>query len=161
MPKESNLEGLKEDYKKIQEENGLPNFDKMNEEFNIEKIAETETDFLMREIRKFMADKFMNYLRFVESFLNPVNSPMFVFSIVKSLGAEEKKKLTDVYKRLAKIEMDLVKLDLEFSEEEEADFIKKSYEVWQEIKKEMLIVIEVIKKNWDNKLESNEKNYFG
>ena len=161
MSDECNLGSLKEDYKKIQKKYDLPEFEKLNEDFQIEKLAETETDFLVREIRKFVADKFMNYLRFIESILNPVNVPMFVFSIVKSIGEDEKKKLTAVYKKLAKCEIDLIRLDIEFSEDIEAEFVKEAYESWQEMKKDILGVIDVIKKNWDNKLESNGKGYFG
>ena len=130
-------------------------------DFQIEKLAETETDFLIREIRKFIADKFMNYLRFIESVLNPVNVPMFVFSIVKSIGEEEKKRLTEVYKKLAKCEVDLIELDIEFSEDEEARFVKEACVLWGKMKNDILGVIGVIKKNWGNKLEVNGKNYFG
>ena len=161
MSEENNLENLKEDYKEIQKKYDLPEFERLNEDFQIEKLAEIETDFLVREIRKFMADKFMNYLRFIESILNPVNVQMFVFSIIKSIGEDEKKKLTEVYKKLAKCEIDLIKLDIEFSKEDEVKFIKESFELWQQMKKDISKVIEVIKKNWDNKIESNGKGYFG
>jgi len=161
MSDECNLESLKKDYKKIKEKYDLPEFEKLNEDFQIEKLAETETDFLVREIRKFIADKFMNYLRFIESILNPVSVPMFVFSIVKSIGEDEKKKLTEVYKKLAKCEVDLIGLDIEFLEDKEVKFVKEAYESWQEMKKDISGVIEIIKKNWDNKIESNGKGYFG
>ena len=92
MAKESDLENLKKDYEKIQRKHGLPSFQELNEDFQIEKVAEVETDFLVREIRKFMADKFSNYLRFIEAVLQPVNTPMFIFSIIKSIGAEEDRK---------------------------------------------------------------------
>jgi len=161
MEKESDLENLKKDYKKIQEKHNLPGFEELNKDFQIEKVAEVKTDFLIREIRKFMADKFSNYLRFIDAFLHPVNTPMFIFSIIKSTGVEEKKKLIDIYKKLVKIEVRLIELDINFFEEKEAEFIKESYEVWKEIKKDMLEIIEVIKKNWDNKSEVNEKGYFG
>lgn len=161
MQEENNLENLKKKYKEICEKYDLPLFENLNEDFGIEKIAENETDFLVREIRKFMADKFMNYLRFIESILNPVNVPMFVFSVVKSIGESEKKKLMEVYKKLAKCEVDLIELDLNFSIENEAKFVKEHYELWQEMKKDILEVIDVIKKNWGNKFETNGKNYFG
>ena len=161
MVKESALESLKNDYIKIQKKYNLPGFEKLNEDFQIEKIAEIETDFLIREIRKFIADKFSNYLRFIEAILQPVNAPMFIFSIIKSIEDKERKKLTEVYKKLAKTEVRLIELDIEFVEKKEVDFIKKSYEIWQEIKKEMLNVIDIIKKNWDNKFEGNKKGYFG
>ena len=50
---------------------------------------------------------------------------------------------------------------MDFSEEKEIKFIKESSLVWKDIKKDMLDVIEIIKKNWDNKFEVNNKNYFG
>ncbi|MBU4308592.1 MAG: hypothetical protein KJ566_02255 [Nanoarchaeota archaeon] len=161
MEKEKSLEKLKEKYLEIQKRFGLPDFDELNREFQIEKIDSDETDYLIREIRKFFAEKFSNYMRFVEALLNPSNSPLFVFSIVKSLNSDDKTILQEVYKKLAKIEVDLIEVDLDFSEEKEAEFIKENYKVWKEIKKDLLKIIEVVKKNWDNKFEDSAKGYFG
>jgi len=161
MEKEDSLGELKKDYLEIQKKFDLPSFEELNKEFQIEKIAEIETDFLIREVRKFVADKFSNYFRFIETLLQPVNAPMFVFSIIKTLGTEEKDKLTEIYKELAKIEVQLIELDLDFNEEKEVKFIKDFYVFWQGIKKEMKEIFEVVKKNWDNKVESNNKGYFG
>lgn len=158
---ESKLEELKENYKKIQKQYNLPEFNELNIDFSIEKVADVETDFLVREIGKMMAEKFSSYLRFVELMLNPVNSPMFIFSIIKTLGENEKKKLSDFYKELTKIELSLIELDIDFSEEKEADFIKSSYKTWTEMKKDFLSIIDRIKSNWDSKSESNGKGYFG
>jgi hypothetical protein len=158
---ESKLEELKENYKKIQKKYDLPEFNELNIDFSIEKVADVETDFLVREIGKMMAEKFSSYLRFVELMLNPINSPMFIFSIIKTLGENEKKKLSDFYKELTKIELSLIELDIDFSEEKEADFIKSSYKTWIEIKKDFLKIIDRIKSNWDSKSESNGKGYFG
>lgn len=155
------LQDLKKNYAKIQKQYDLPSFDELNKDFQIEKVAEGETDFLIREIRKFMADKFSNYLRFIEAILNPVNAPMFIFSIIKSIGIEEKNKLTDIYGKLSKTEIRLIKLDINFAEEKEADFVKESYKMWQEIKKDILDVLEVMKNNLGNKTEVNGKGYFG
>ena len=155
------LEELKKDYKKIQKIYELPDFDSLNRDFQIEKVAESETDYLIREIRKYIADKLSNYLRFIETILNPVNAPIFVFSVIKSLGINEKNKLSETYKELAKFEVTLIKLDMNFSEEKEAEFIRNSYETWQKIKKDVLDVVEIMEKNWDNKFETNGRNYFG
>ncbi len=161
MEKESDLEDLKKDYKKIQEKYNLPSFVELNKDFNIERIADTQTDFLLREVRKFMADKFSNYLKFIEALLNPTNAPMFVFSIVKLISNQEKDRLTEIYKKLAQIEVDIIELDIEFIEDKEAEFIKNSYKTWQEIKVDLLKVIKIIKENWNNKSEVNGKQYFG
>lgn len=158
---ESKLEKLKEDYKKIQGKYNLPSFEEMNKDFYIEKIAEVETDLLIREVRKFVADRVFSYLRYIESLLNPVNVPMFVFSITKTLGVKEREKLMEMYKKLSKNEAILMKVDVDFSEEKEAEFIKQSYKLWQEIKREFLDIFNIIESNWDNKFESNSKGYFG
>ena len=155
------LDKLKKDYSKIQEKYNLPSFEELNEDFQIEKVSEIETELLIREMRKFISEKFSNYLRFIETILNPVNVSMFIFSVIKSLDIKERNKLTEIYKQLAKTEVDMIELDIEFSESKEADFIKESFAVWQDVKKDLLDIIKIIKRNWDNKLEVNGKSYFG
>jgi|TARA_Y100000310_G_scaffold17671_1_gene17432 hypothetical protein len=159
--KESSLEKLKKDYDKIQKKYNLPDFKKLNEDFNIEKISETETEYLIREVRRFMGEKFTNYLRFSEIILNPINAPMFILSVIKSIKSEDRKKLTETYKKLSKIEVQSIELEIEFSDTKEADFIKESFKTWQEIKKDLLELTETIKISWDDKFESNNKSYFG
>ncbi|PIO07207.1 hypothetical protein COU59_03635 [Candidatus Pacearchaeota archaeon CG10_big_fil_rev_8_21_14_0_10_34_12] len=159
--KEPSLEELKKEYFKIQKKHNLPDFEKLNEDFSIEKLSDIETDYLLREIRKFMSEKMSHYLRIVETILNPTNVPMFVFSIVKSITPEEKAKLVDIYKKLSKMEIELLEIDVSFSAEKEAKFVKNSYDVWQEIKKDFLDVVGVVQKNWDNKFEVKNKGYFG
>jgi histidinol phosphatase-like PHP family hydrolase len=161
MEKEENLEDMKKDYLKFQKKYNLPEFDTLNQNFGIEKIAGCETDFLLREIRKFVSEKFSNYLRFIEAIIHPINSPLFVFSLVKNLGISEKDKLTEVYKKLAKKELETIELDISYDEEKEAIFLKDSFKLWEEIKKEILEVLEFVRKNWDNKFERNNKDYFG
>lgn len=161
MAKESDLENMKKEYSKIQKKYALPGFDELNKEFNIEKNAELETDYLIREVRKSISDKLVGFMRFIESLLNPVNVPMFIFYITKNLRLEDKKKLTKVYKELSKNEVLLIEADTKFSERNEAEFIKKSYRLWKEIQEDILNILEVIKKNWDNEFEAESKGYFG
>lgn len=157
--RENCLECLKEEYKKIQQKHNLPSFEVLNEDFGIEKI-ELETDYLIREVRKYMADKLANYLRFVETLLNPSNVPIFVFSIIKTMGSEEMNKLKEIYKKLANKEVELVSLDLIFDEKKEVEFVKDTYKLWQEIKEELGGVMEIIKSNLNSKFEVNNKGYF-
>jgi len=157
---ESKLKKLKEEYSKIQKKYQLPNFDKLNEDFKIEKASETETDFLVREIRESVGETLENFLRFVEAVLNPVNVPMFLFPIIKSLNTEEKNKLSEIYKKLSKLEIDALKL-IDYSEKKEAEFIQNSYKIWQEIKKDFVKIIEAVEKKAEIKSEKSEKGYFG
>jgi hypothetical protein len=159
--KESDLEKLKQDYKALQKKYNLPDFDKLNLEFSVEKVADIETDFLIREIARSMSEKFSNYLRFVEMILNPVNSPAFIFSIIKTIGEDEKRKISEIYKELTRIELNLIELDIDFSEKKEAEFINNSYKTWLNLKKEFMEVIGKIKSNSNNKFEKNNSGYLG
>ncbi len=154
------LERLKTEYLTLHKKYGLPSFQEMNEDFYIEKIAENETEILIREIRRMVGDRLANYMRFIENLLNPVNVPMFVFSIIKLIGAEEKKKLQEIYKKLIKNEIKFVERDLQFEEDKEAEFIRESYDLWQEMKKEISGVLEMVDKNWEIKTEESSKGYF-
>lgn len=154
------LEELKESYLVIKEKYSLPSFEELNNDFNIEKISENETEILVREVRKYIADKLSTYLRFIEGLLHPVNAPMFVFSVVKTLNEKDKEKLTEIYKKLAKREVELLELDISFEEEKEAKFIRETYVEWQEIKGDLLSIVGSIKSNWDNKVERNGAGYF-
>lgn len=160
--KRADLEKLKKDYEILKVKYDLPDFAKLVEDFNsVERVSETETDFLLREIRRFIADKFINFHRFIEVLLNPSNAPMYIFSMVKILGTDEKKKLSDIYKEVAKMEIRVMELDLIFSEKKEADFIKDSFKLWQGIKNDFSVILNLIKKNWDNKAEEEKRDYFG
>lgn len=164
MPKkidESKLEKFKKEYLKLQKKYSLPSFEELNRDFGIEKASESETDIPIREIRKQISEKIYNYLRLIETLINPVNAPMSILSVVKTLNLEDKNKLAEVYKKFVKSELQLVLTDIEFSEKREAEFIKDTYKTWQEAKKEMIDVLGKVEKNLENKTENNGRKYFG
>lgn len=159
----SDLDILKECYEVIQKEFSLPDFDDLNEDFGVEKIKDEDTDFLIREVRKNISDKFSGYLRFIETLLSPGNAQMFVFAMLKILDNNDKAILQKVYKKLAKKEIEVIELDLKYDSSKEAEFIKTSYELWNEVKEDLLKIVIKIKDNWsfngDNSTKSG--NYFG
>jgi len=160
MPKESKLAKLKKDYKKLQEKYKLPSFEKLNEDFGIERASDSESDFTLKEIRKQISEKVYNYLRLVETLINPVNAPMSIMSIVKAFGIPEKDKLVVVYKKLVKSEWELIAIDLEYSEKKEAEFIKEIHKIWQSVKKDVTEVVDAVGKNWEAKTQNNNRKYF-
>lgn len=161
MTEELDLENLKKNYAEIQKKFSLPNFEELNQDFYIEKLAEIETDYLIREIRKFMAEKLQNYARFIEAILQPTNASMFIFSVIKTMNSEDKKILAEVYKKLAKLEVDIIELEVSFSEEKEIEFVRNFYNIWQEIKDDMIKITGSIKNNWNKEIDKDNKAYFG
>ena len=161
MAKESSLGDMKKDFSVLQKKYKLPSFKDLNEEFDIEKAAEHETDCLMREIRKAVMDKVIAYLRFVEMLINPTSAPMFFFALVKCLTSTEKKKLEKIYEKLGGFEIDVIELDCRYVEKKEAEFIKKMFKEWQEVEREMLEIVGTLRTNWNQKIGKNEKGYLG
>jgi hypothetical protein len=157
----SDLVKFKEKYKEFQLKYNLPDFSELNEEFQIEKVSDNETDFFLKEIRACISEKFFSYLRFLESILTPTDAPMFVFAITKAIGTPEKEKMIHLYKLISRLEIEIIELNLTYSEQKEAETIKNYNLLWKQVKKEFLEIVEVIKKNWDNKIEDTGKGYFG
>jgi hypothetical protein len=160
MVEQEDLDNLKEKYKEIQQKHNLPSFHDMNKEFSIEKLAEIKSDFLIREIRRFISDWMLGYLRLIESLINPVNVPLFVFSVINTLKQEDKNRLTEIYKKLSKRQVELIELDLNFSEEKEAEFVNQTYHLWDEVKKDVGNIMLTVKKNWDIKADKTNAPYF-
>ena len=157
----SELDELKKRYSILQEKYKLPGFDELNINFDIERAVEHETDYLLREIRRNLSEKIFLYLKFIEMILNPSSAPMFVFALVKNLSALDKKELEDIYKKLARLDLDIMELDLEYSEKKEAEVITKINKEWKIINKELMKTIKKFKETWDKSSVTNNKGYFG
>lgn len=155
------LEALKKEYKQLAGKYKLPDYKALNEEFDIEKVSEQETETLLREIRKVVIDKVVAYLRFIEMLMNPSAAPMFFFVLIKGIDASDKKILEDIYSKLGRMEIEVIDVDNNYSEQGEAEFIKHVHKEWQEIKEGMKKISKSLKYCWDKKCEKKEKSYLG
>lgn len=157
------LELLKESYKVLEKKYSLPSFKEINKDFSIEKINEEETDYLVREVRRYISEKINGYLRLTETLIHPNNAQMFVFTMLKSMSKDDSKKLQDIYKRLAEKEIDVIELDLAYNLKKEVEFIKSAFSMWQGVKHDLLELIAKIKKDWKSGIKgtSKDRDYFG
>ncbi|MBU2523035.1 MAG: hypothetical protein KKE23_01955 [Nanoarchaeota archaeon] len=154
------LNRLKKQYESLKKKYKLPEFSKLNEDFEIEKLQEHETDFLLREIRRTMVEKISVVLKFLEIMINPNEaSPPFVFAMIKEMKPEMKKSVENMYKELSLVEISSITLDLDYGEKSEAKFIKEHTKKWEVTKKDLRSLIKSMDTIW--KLESNKKSYVG
>lgn len=161
MESEFNLDKLKQEYGKFKGKYDLPEFSELNIVFDIEEI-DTDTDFLLRRIRRIVSEKISGLLRFIEVILNPSNSPIFIFKLIKKINEEDKKQLSEVYETLGGFELEVIKLDLDYDESKEAEFIQKVYNLLnKELSKKLLNIIEKMSNNNKNKEEKDKGSYFG
>jgi len=161
MENEFNLNKLKQEYGKFKEKYDLPEFSEINKVFDIEEI-DTDTDFLLRRVRRLVSERISGLLRFIEVILNPSNSPIFIFKLIKKINEEDKKQLSEVYDILGGFELEVIKLDLDYDETKEAEFIKRIYNLLdKELSKRLLNIIEKMSNNNKNKEEKDKGSYFG
>lgn len=161
MEEKSKLQCLKEDYEILKNKHDLPSFDELNKEFSIERVLEVETDYLIREIRRQISEKFSGTLRLIDILLNPSNTPTFLFPVIKSISREEKEKMSELYETLSKMEIENLKLDLIFSESGDIKYIKNAFCYWLEVKEDLSRIFSCIENNWDKKSEKVGGCYFG
>ena len=139
----------------------MPEFEKLDEDFHISKITEKESSFLAREIRGVMNEKYSAYLALFENLLSPAGPPMFVFSLLRGISTEDKEKIKKIYTILAKSQLDVMKLDTVYSEEKEIEFINSSFEKWQDLKLEIMQLIENFESIFGNENSERSKGYLG
>lgn len=159
--KENNLAILKKDYERFYKKYKLPKFSELNQEFEIEKLQEKETDFLLREIRRAISDKIAAFLRFFEMFLNPQAAPIFILAMLKSLSSQDKEIIEKIYRELVSFELTSLTLDIIYNEKKEADFIKDIYKRWQKLKIELQEFSKIMEKIKSKEKEKKRKTYFG
>ena len=157
----SNLEDLKKEYEVFRQKYNLPEFYELNKFFDIEEV-DIETDFLLRKIRRVITERISGYSRFADFVLNPSNAPMFFFKILKKLENKDKEILGNIYEILGKIEIDMLSLDLDYSENKEADFIKNVFKLFnEEIRIKFLEVIAKMTNGENNNKKEGNVSYFG
>jgi len=155
------IETVKEKYRKIEEKLSLPSFEKLHEDFDMEKLLEKEEGLLIRDVRRVIAEKVAGYLHLFETLINPTSPPMFVFAFMKNLSDKDKKEIKDIYKELSRLQIQTIKLDTVYEEKNEISFIKKTYSEWQGIKKKVYALVEIFEKEFEKNSETKEKSYFG
>lgn len=156
------LDKLKEKYKFFRQKYNLPEFSKLNEVFDIEEL-DVETEFFLRRVRKIICEQIVNYLRFFEVVLNPLsgNVPAFFFKIVKRIDNEDKETLTKIYEKFGNFEIEVVKLDLDYSEEKEAEFIKNVFKIFLDIKEGLLKIVSKMTNSGTGNSKKESGSYFG
>lgn len=155
------LESLKEDYKKIEARCGLPSFEVLEEDFDIEKICKKDGGNLTRDIRRVIIDKLSAYLGFFENLLSPASPSIFIHSFLKNTSEKEKKEIKEIYRILSKLQIKSFQLDTIFDERKESEYIKNSFEEWNSLKQRIHVLLENFEKETERDSENKPKSYFG
>ncbi|MCK5449638.1 hypothetical protein KAI32_02135 [Candidatus Pacearchaeota archaeon] len=148
-------------YDKPKQKYALPEFNKLLEDFDIEKTIEKEPTFLVREVRRTINEKLSAYMHLFETLINPTTTPMFIFSALRKIDEDTKRKIKDVYQKLSKLQINAIKLDTIYSEQSEAEFINIAFNEWQNLKEIINRIIEKFEENIEEDISPRERGYFG
>lgn len=152
------LKDLKEDYAEIEKEYKLPSFQEINELFEIERIS-SESDCLIRVVRKIIFEKVLQVFSFVEMLSNPGNAPKAYSMFFASATKEDFEIIHKLHKILFEFFLESLELDSKYNPKSEAKFINEICTSWTDLSNDFQKLIlkirnpaEIIKK---------EKSYYG
>ncbi len=153
------LAQFKKDYAKLRKKYKLPEFRKLNEEFEIERVAEKNTDFLLRGIRGSIERKAESFLKMLEEFINPTFASLASLTLIKSFTDKEKKHIKDGYQNLVGLMLKAAILETDYNEKKEAEFIKEALKMWESTKKGINELMTASEKIWRRKIEEEKVSY--
>lgn len=152
-------EDIKKDYGILRKKYSLPNFDRLNNEFEIVSIE--NKNFLLREIRRRITEKLDAYAKIIESVLQPDTASLSAMHECKFIEEKDKENIYTIYKKLAIIDRNSIIASLG-DDSDNAEFIKTSFEEWGKIKVNIKPIAEKLKSTWENDTDVKEElGYLG
>ena len=158
---EKELEKLKSAYSIFQKKYSLPSFERLAEDFDIDKLAYKRGSFILRDIRRTMNDRLNSYMSIFETFLNPSNSPSFVLNLLKHVSKEESKEIKEIYKVISKIQIKSIEVDVNYDEKKEAEYIKSIINEWHVLKQKIYAIAKELEGKMYKSEDEKERGYFG
>jgi len=151
---------LREEYNKLSKKYDLPDFDKLNNEFELETIEREE--FPLRQIRRRIVDRLVIFCKIIEEIIYPSGQNQLINHEIRSFSEEDRKQFVELHKKMMVYERQSLFLNISSSkEEEDAKYI---FQLFSEMDDYKLVILEVVKKMqtaWKHDLPDEEQPYFG
>jgi hypothetical protein len=151
---------IEKSYAKLATKHKLPKFDAIDKIFEIGSID--KEDYLLKEIRRRMADKIDHYIEMLEGVINP-ETTLSGLHECKFFNDDEKTELFELYRKLMAHIRQCDILNLDSSDEDEAAFIRDLFKDWSNLESQLRAVIIKLKKAWVDEEVSKKDiiGYFG
>ncbi|MBI2130675.1 hypothetical protein HYU10_02790 [Candidatus Woesearchaeota archaeon] len=137
---------IKKQYQELAKKHKLPDFDKLDMEFEVSTIEETR--FLLRAIISRMGEKIEFYVSTLGDILHPDSSNMHAI--------QEWARMFEVYRKLMSSSRQSVEVSLNCDEKEEAEFISVFYGQWAGMKPELAGFFRKMSDSWRTDSESKD-----
>ena len=147
------------EYEALRKKHDLPGLAELDKEFCIGKLE--DADFLLRVVVDKIRERLEQSLKVLSDILQPENNLASMYES-EVFSDDEKKKIFDLFKKIAFYHSELVINDYEHTEESAAGLIKKIFSEWSRLKDELLKILASIREAWKNEKKSKlELGYFG
>lgn len=149
----------KEGYSKLYEEFKLPEFEELDNEFEISFID--KEPFFIRSIRRKMNEKVIFFCRIIEGVIFP-QAASYINSVEnKEFSDEEKKKVLIAYRKLMTYERRSLRIDTDPSDELDAKYVKDLNKDWNGFKKILEKFVKNMENAWKKEEEASTEGFFG
>jgi hypothetical protein len=125
----------------------------------IDWLAEREElpEHFLDHLRRRFTDMLMGWVNYLHSFIHPNQQSMILMHESDNLTPEDKDGVTDILNQIMFISRISTKLELQKSEEANANFLNEQFKHWQKMKQQM---IELAEKNiiiWDEAMKKSHQ----
>ena len=149
-----------QEYAKLSKKYKLPKFKDIDAEFEISSLDNEK--FLIKNILRSISEKLEFYIEVIGSLVHPDGSSISSMYEIRFFSEDEKNDMYNLFKRLMKIDRNVIELVLKNDEKEQSDFLNKFFIDWINIKKELLNYIKKMKDSWGKQSTIEEDiGYFG
>ena len=151
--------GIKEKYMGLSKKYKLPSFNEINEEFEISSIE--KEDFLLREIRRKIAEKLELYMKFLEEILQPETTLSNMYES-KIFDDEERTEIFKIYKKLMFFNRLSIETAVNEDDKKSSEYINAIFKELDEIKERFSKFVAKAKESWLKDIDIKEElRYLG
>ena len=146
---------IKQTYETVRKEHPLlPEFDKINKEFELETIEQEQ--FFLRQIKRKIAEKLEIALALLEKIINPDTASLADIYECRVFTNGEKKQIMEHYRHLMEHYRALFETDLIGDDATDAETIFKLYDTWMKTKPHIIPVLKKMRESWQKQIEPEQ-----
>lgn len=151
---------LEESYNKLKSKYNLPEFNELNLIFEIDDIG-CESNLILQKIREKIDNKIITYIEIIEAIVQPETNLRDMYE-TKYVNDKSKETAYTLFKKLMLIKRSSDLISIENKEDDNAKFIKETYESYIRLKPDIFKHVEKLKIAWEKDTNiKNDLNYFG
>ncbi len=149
----------REEYEKLKKKYDLPDFDILDDDFDIAGIEECSN--VLRCVRERIAEKVEKACQMLEEILQPDTTVSNLYES-RVFSEDDKKPVFELYSHLMSMKRRADALYILNIDSQDADFIRETNDAWKKIKQDIVNVLKKLQDSWSKEVEVADRlAYFG